>query len=193
MARASGKSIVVGIVESLKDPEGLERVSVRLPAHENQILTHARVSTPFAGRQRGLFCKPDVGDEVLVGFEDGDLRRPYVLGSVWSKEHPPPATDGKPEQNNWRFLRSRSGHVLRFDDTAGGERIEIVDSDGARRVVIDASGAKIRIECDRGDVEIKAQGSVTVDATTVDLKASGNMTLKAAGQLTIKGSTVNIN
>ena len=184
---------MVGVVESLEDREGLGRVRVKLVNNQNQLSSEARISTPFGGKNRGLFCKPEPGDEVLVAYERGDPRRPYILGALWNKEDPPPADDGKPEENNWRFLQSRSGHILRFDDKAGSEKIEIIDKDGKRRVVIDASGAKIRIECDQGDIEIKAQAAVKIEAATVEVKAKGNMTLEAGGQLKIKGATVDIN
>jgi uncharacterized protein involved in type VI secretion and phage assembly len=185
--------ILVGVVESLEDSDGLGRVRVRLPTYDNQVTREARMATPFAGKNRGMFFKPEIGDEVLIAFERGDPRHPYILGALWSKEDPPPADDGRPEDNNWRFLTSRSGHVLRFDDTDGGEKIELIDKDGSRRLVIDTANGKVRIECDQGDVEITAQMKVKIEAQTVEVKASGDLKLEAGGQLTIKGSTVNIN
>ena len=185
--------IMVGVVDSLADDENLGRVRVRLPTYGDQITSEARLATPFGGKNRGLFCRPEVGDEVLIAFEHGDPRFPYVLGTLWSSDDPPPADDGKPEDNNWRQLHSRSGHILRFDDTDGGEKIELIDKDGKRRLVIDAAGAKIRIECDQGDVEIKAGTKVRVEAPTIELEASGNLTVQAGGELTLKGTKVNIN
>jgi len=192
MQRENG--ILVGIVTDLKDPEGLGRVRVRFPYLGDQQSSWAKISTPMAGKNRGFFFRPEVDDELLVAFEMGDPRRPYVLGALWSKTDTPPSDDGKAEKNNWRFIRSRSGHILKFDDTKGSERIEIIEKDGKHTIVIDSSGDKIQILCDSGNVEIRASaGKVQIDAGEAEIKASGNMTLQAGGQMTIKGSVVNIN
>jgi len=129
-----------------------------------------------------------------VAFELGDVRRPYILGSLWSTTDTPPPDDGQAKQNNWRFIKSRSGHIVKLDDTSGKEKIEIIGSDGKRQIVFDIANQKIQVTCDSGDVEVSAAaGSVKVDATTVEIKASGNMTLQASGSMTIKGATVAIN
>jgi uncharacterized protein involved in type VI secretion and phage assembly len=185
--------ILVGIVHSLRDDEGIGRVRVRLPTHGDAITTEARLASPFGGKGRGFFCKPEVGDEVLIAYELGDPRRPYVLGTLWSTADPPPADDGKPEENNWRQFRSRSGHVLRFDDTEGGEKIEVIDKDGKRRIVIDTSGAAIRIECDSGEVQIHAEKQVTVSAKELTVRATDGLTLDGGKQVTIRGDRVDIN
>jgi uncharacterized protein involved in type VI secretion and phage assembly len=169
-------------------------VRVQFPTLDDQESNWARLVTPMAGKERGLFLRPEVGDEVLCAFELGDPRRPYILGSLWSKVDPPPPDDGDAGQNNWRFIRSRSGHIVRLDDTAGAEKIEIIGKDEQRRVVIDVAGQKIQIVCDSGDVEVSAPaGTVKVDGLTVEVKAAGNMSLEATGALTIKGATVSIN
>lgn len=186
--------VTIGVVDSLQDREGIGRVRLRFPYLADQPSADARIAAPFAGKQRGFFWKPEVGDEVLVAFELGDMQRPYVLGGLWSTADEPPPDDGRPEDNNWRFVRSRSGHILRFDDTAGGEKIEIVDKDGKRRIVIDASSSRIQIVCDQGDVEVTApQGKVQVQGQTIEVKSSGELTLEASGNLTIRGATVKIN
>jgi hypothetical protein len=90
--------------------------------------------------------------------------------------------------------QSRSGHIWKFDDTKGSEKIEIVDKDGKRRVVIDTANQKIQITCDSGDVEVSApQGTAKVQAQSVQIQASQDMSIEAKGTLTIKGQTVNIN
>jgi uncharacterized protein involved in type VI secretion and phage assembly len=186
--------IVIGIVTTLDDPQRLGRVRVRYPDLNDQPSDWARLVTPMAGADRGLFLRHEVDDEVLVAFEHGDPRRPYILGGLWSKADKPPADDGQPTENNWRFIMSRSGHLIKLDDTEGQETIEIVDKDGARRVVIDSAARKIQVICESGNVEVKAgAGSVTVEAVSIEVKATGNMTLEAAGTMTIKGATVNIN
>ena len=76
--------IVIGLVTDLADPENLGRVRARYPYLGDEISDWARLVTPMAGKDRGVFFRPEVGDEVLVAFELGDVRRPYVLGSLWS-------------------------------------------------------------------------------------------------------------
>lgn len=186
--------IIIGLVIDLADPEKIGRVRVTFPTLGDQQSYWARLVTPMAGKGRGLFLRPEVGDEVLVAFELGDPTRPYILGSLWSTTDPPPPDDGQPGKNNWRFIESRSGHIIKLDDTQGAEKIEITGSDGQRQIVFDIAGKKIQVVCDSGDVEVSATaGTVKVEALTVEVKASGNMTLEATGTMTIKGATVNIN
>jgi uncharacterized protein involved in type VI secretion and phage assembly len=185
--------IVIGTVVDLDDPEKLGRVKLKLPQYDDQQSTWARIASPMAGHNRGFFFRPEVQDEVLVGFENGEIRRPYVLGSLWSKVDTPPPRDNDETKNNWRFMVSRSGHIFKFDDTAGSEKIEIVDKSGSLKVTFDSSSSKITIESN-GDVEIKApQGAFKVSAQTVDIEASGEMKLQAFANMTVKGATVNIN
>lgn len=186
-------SVILGVVEDLRDPESLGRVKLRFPNVGDTTSDWARFAAPMAGNGFGAFFRPEVGDEVLVAFEHGDNQRPYVLGSVWNKSSPPPPDDARASDNNWRQIRSRSGHLLRFDDTSGGEKIEIVDKDERRRIVIDAAGDKIRIVCDQGDIEIKAKGSLKLEAQTVEIKADSSLKIEAGSDLKVKGATVDIN
>jgi uncharacterized protein involved in type VI secretion and phage assembly len=186
--------LVIGTVVDLDDPERIGRIKVQYPHLNDEQSDWARLVTPMAGNDRGCFFRPEKGDEVLVAFEHGEPRRPHIVGSLWSTVDKPPADDGQPTDNNWRFIKSRSGHVIKLDDTQGKEKIEFIDKDQQRRVVIDSANRKIQVICDQGDVEISAKaGSVKVEAMTVEVKASANMTLEATGTMTIKGATVNIN
>ncbi len=192
MQRENG--ILIGVVTDLQDPDGLGRVRVRFPYLGDQESYWAKVSSPMAGNNRGVFFRPEVDDELLIAFEMGDPRRAYVLGALWSKVDPPPPDDGKPTENNWRFIQSRSGHIFKFDDTRGSERIEIIDKDKRHKIIIDSSGDKIQIVCDSGNIEIKAPaGKLQIDAVDVEVKASGSMKLEATGEVKISGSVVNIN
>ena len=185
--------IVIGTVVDLNDPEKLGRVKLKLPQYNDEQSTWARIASPMAGGNRGFFFRPEVQDEVLVGFENGEVRRPYVLGALWSKVDTPPPRDSDDTKNNWRFIVSRSGHILKFDDTSGAEKIEIIDKSGSLKITLDSANSKIQIESN-GDVEVSApQGTFKVSAQTVDIEATGQMTLQATGTMTVQGSIVNIN
>lgn len=192
MQRENG--IVIGIVDDLDDQEALGRVRVRYPHLNDERSDWARVATPMGGKSRGFFMRPERDDEVLVAFEHGDPRRPYIVGALWSKADPPPDDDGKRVDNNWRFLRSRSGHLLLFDDTSGAERIEIVGKGGNHKLVIDVSKEKIEISCSSGDITVSApSGALKLDANTVEVKAKASMTLDGGSSMTIKAQLVQIN
>jgi uncharacterized protein involved in type VI secretion and phage assembly len=194
MTEGNDNGIIIGIVDDLDDPDQLGRVRVTYPVHNDEKSDWARMVTPMAGPDRGLRFPYEKGDEVLVGFEHGDPRRPYIFGGLWGGVDNPPADDGNPNESNWRFIKSRSGHVVRLDDTKGKEKIEVIANDGKRKIVIDTSGEKIQIICDTGDVEVSAKaGTVKVEAEAVEVKATKDMNLEAGGTMTIKGATVNIN
>jgi uncharacterized protein involved in type VI secretion and phage assembly len=103
------RGVAVGIVTNNKDPDGLGRVKVHFPWRENPDDSYwARISVLMAGKQRGSFFLPEVGDEVLVAFEREDIRHPYIIGALWNGIDTPPETnsDGK---NNIRKIRSAAG------------------------------------------------------------------------------------
>lgn len=193
--------VVVGIVTNNKDPEGLGRVKVKIPRISGEDESNwARVVSFMAGKERGAFFLPDVDDEVLVAFEYGNINIPYIVGSLWNGKDKPPVTndDGK---NNIRIIKSRSGHIIRLDDTEGKEKIEIVDKSENNKIIIDTKNKKISIKSDK-DIEISApNGKVTIEAKDIETKstasakieASSGLDLKASGTMNIKGATVNIN
>lgn len=197
--RVSG--VVVGVVTNNQDPEGMGRVKVKFPwlSDENES-NWARVATPTAGQGRGFYFLPEVEDEVLVAFEQGDVRFPYVVGSLWNGKDAPPASndDGK---NNVRVIKSRSGHVVRLSDEDGKELIEIIDKSGMNSIRLDTSKNTITITADKDIVLSAAQGKIKLDAQEVEIKSSadakveagGNLDLKATGQTNVKGATVNLN
>ncbi|TQF06856.1 phage tail protein [Kitasatospora acidiphila] len=185
--------LLVGVVHSLDDPDRLGRVQVAFPELGGVVSDWAGQATLMAGSNRGSMFRPEVGDEVVVGFLQGDMRAPYVLGGSWSKQSPPPPDDGNPTQNNWRSLTSRSGHVIRFDDTPGAEKVEVIDKDGQRSVVLDSAGKKVTVTAAQGDVEVHAPtGNIQLTGQTVEVRATGALTL-AGAQVTITGDTVDIN
>lgn len=188
--------VVVGIVTNNKDPDSLGRVKVKIPRISGEDESNwARVISFMAGKERGAFYLPELDDEVLLAFEHGDINIPYVIGSLWNGKDKPPLTneDGK---NNLRIIKSRSGHIIRLDDTEGNEKIEIVDKTEKNTIVIDSKENKISIKSEK-DIEISApNGKVIIEAKDIEAKssastkieASSSMDLKASGNMTIKSS-----
>jgi type VI secretion system VgrG family protein len=85
-----------------------------------------RMAMPAAGKDRGMFMLPEVGDEVLVAFEHGDTRFPYVLGALWNGTSPPPrAEPGTTSSLGTNRSSQRGANEIVFDDTAGAEGIEV--------------------------------------------------------------------
>jgi uncharacterized protein involved in type VI secretion and phage assembly len=193
------KGMAVALVTQNKDEEGLCRVKVSYPWHEKPRESYwARLAMPMGGKERGLVLIPEVGDEVVVGFEREDLRFPYVLGALWNgKDKPPLANDdGK---NDRRILQSRKRHYLLFDDGARGV-VELLHEKGRKIlfddngfVVQDERGNVINVDSNSGAMTIEATGQLKIKAATISIQATGTLELQAGATMTIRGSLVNIN
>lgn len=218
------RGVSVGIVTDNEDPEGLGRVKLQYPWRDAADESHwARIATAMAGEDRGTYFLPEVGDEVLVAFEDGDIHHPYVLGALWNGQDVPPE-DNADGNNDRRMVRSRSGHELVFDDasegtvtltTSGGHELVLDDSSsggirlttsGGHSVVLDDSGggAKVSVQdstgqngvvldSNSGAVDVTAGTKVSVSAPMLELVGDGSVNIEATGVLSLKGSIVKIN
>lgn len=171
------------LVSDIKDPEGQGRVKVTLPwspdAGGDRYEAWARVATLMGGNNRGTWFIPDVEDEVLLVFEGGDPRRPYVIGGLWNgRDAPPDSMDGA--GNNYRkVIRSRNGVRVTLDDsvgqekltleTPGGQKVTLKDGPGSV-VVEDSNGNSVKLEA--SGVTITAAAKVTVSANLVEVSAS---------------------
>ncbi len=215
--RNSGiQGVIVGIVTNNKDPEDWCRVKVKLPGIcDDDESNWARVVSFMAGKERGALFLPEVDDEVLVAFEGGDINRPYILGSLWNGKDLPPENNSS-GKNNLRMIKSRSGHLIKLDDSDGKEKVEIIDKSGKNMITIDTKENKITIDSSQ-DMELLAKkGKLTIEAKEIEIKSSakakietkeieikssadakfditGNLNLEAKGETTIKGSMINLN
>ena len=178
------------LVTDIVDAEGLGRVKIALPWSPDtagaRYETWARLATFMAGNNRGSWFIPDVDDEVLIVFEGGDPRRPYVIGSLWNgKDKPPESMDGA-GKNFKKVLRSRNGVKLTMDDTdgreqfivetPGGQKLTLKDGPGAVEIV-DSNGNSIKMEA--SGITITASAKVTINASQVAVSA-GMVTVDAA-------------
>ncbi|HEU5383690.1 MAG TPA: VgrG-related protein [Ktedonobacteraceae bacterium] len=177
--------LVVGVVTDNQDPQKQGRVKVKYPWLSSEHASDwARVISPGGGNKRGLQFLPEVNDEVLVGFEMGDIHYPYVLGGLWNGRDAPPepqAVSGGKVQK--RVILSRTGHKIILDDSDGGGGITIEDKNG-NQLLLDSGSNALKITI-KGDTTLKAQGNL-------NLEAQGNLNLKAQGQLQINGLGVGI-
>jgi uncharacterized protein involved in type VI secretion and phage assembly len=199
--------VTAAVVTNNQDPGGLSRVKLKFPWLSDDNETEwVRMSTMMTGGDRGSFFLPEVGDEVLVAFEHGDLNCPFVIGALWNPKAKPPGknTDGK---NNIRKITSRSGHEIIFnddntakkekieihthaghkvvlDDSMGQEKIEIVDKTGSNKMVIDSVQNAINIE---------SAMLLKIKASMVEIEGTTSLTLKSSTMVTIQGTIVKIN
>ncbi|HEX6186401.1 MAG TPA: phage baseplate assembly protein V [Pyrinomonadaceae bacterium] len=177
------------LVSDIRDPEGLGRVRLTLPwapdTGGERYDVWARVATLMGGNNRGSWFIPDVGDEVLVVFEGGDPRRPYVIGGLWNGSDAPPETMDGAGNNFKKVVRSRNGVKITLDDTdgqekliletPGGQSLTLKDGPGAVEIV-DSNGNSVKLET--SGITITAAAKVTVNATQVEVSA-GQVTVNA--------------
>ena len=201
--RISG--VVVAIVLDNKDPSNLGRVKLQFPWRDGADQTSwVRMAVPMAGNDRGTYFLPEIGDEVLVSFEHGMIEMPFVIGALWNgKDKPPEANqNGK---NDKRLIKSRSGHQIIFDDSSGNEKLQILTNAGHKIVLDDSSGSEkieiidktgdnsIIMDSSQGSITLKSQTKVSVQAQMIEIKADSSIDIKASGNLTLKGAIVQIN
>ncbi len=131
--------VVPGIVISLDDPEGLGRIQLKFPKISPSLESSwAPVAAPLAGKQRGAFFMPELEDEVLVAFENGNFNFPYIIGHLWNGKDIPPESDPKN-----RVFVTPAGHTLRFED---GEKKVILRSSSGQTITLDDSDGSITLE-----------------------------------------------
>lgn len=173
----------VALVTDLRDPDNQGRVKVKLPWLPDSAGAAcelwARLATMMGGNNRGSWFIPDVDDEVLVAFEGGDLRHPFVIGGLWNGKDAPPTTMDGAGQNNKKVLRSRNGVQVTLDDsngqeqmileTPGGQKVTLKDGPGAV-LIEDSNGNSVKLET--AGITINASAKVTVQATQVAVSAS---------------------
>ena len=204
----------IGIVTKLEsDPDGDDRIQVRVPViHNDDDGVWSRIATLDAGKQRGTFFRPEIKDEVIVGFINNDPRYSVVLGMLNSSAKPAPLTAS--DKNNEKGYVSRSGIKMIFNDdkknlliqTPGGNKV-FIDDDQKQIAMEDITGNKVTMNKDgitlesKKDLILKATGDVKMDGVNITIKASAQ--LKAQGQaggevsssanMVVKGAIVQIN
>ncbi len=204
----------IGVVTQLKsDPDGEDRIQVRLPIiNADDQGVWSRVASLDAGDKRGFFFRPELGDEVVVGFLNDDPRDPVILGMLNSSAKPAPLQAD--DANNIKAYVSRSEIKLTFDDdkksvkleTPGG-RILFMDDDSKVIQIEDGNGNKITLD-DNGvtiesqkKISLKTQDDISIEGNNVSSKAQASLKaegtagieLKSSATAVLKGAMVQIN
>jgi uncharacterized protein involved in type VI secretion and phage assembly len=188
--------VAFAIVTDNDDPSQMGRVKVTYPWLSDDAESYwARVAAPGAGKNYGVVWIPQVGDEVLVAFEHGDIMFPVVLGGMWNGKDTIPfdyGTDLDAGSVTYCGFTSRSGHKLSFFESSSESKIHLLTAGGAISILLDEQNKELKIETTgkvtidaQDDIVVTTKGNFKVDATGVEIKASG--------QTAIKGATVALN
>jgi len=207
--------VVVGIVTNVDDAEGkMARVKVKYPWLQKDPTgkdiesNWARIATPMAGPGRGMLFVPEVNDEVLIAFEQGDVNRPYMVGALWNGKDAPPEQSTAYQKGGkivHRVIKTRIGHLIILDDSDDKPSIQIIDKTGANSIVIDSAQNTITVKANKdlivdvkGNIDMKAGGNITMTANmnvsaeakggNVDLKAGVNGSFQANANLDLKAN-----
>ncbi len=182
--------VYVAQVTSNTDLRGRGRVKIHLPWLP-EIEPVARVAAPLAGSNRGLFFIPQQDDEVLVAFNQGDIRDPVVIGSLWNSQDLPPATAPIDAQNKF-IIRTPAGHEILFDDQE--QSIQVTSSNDHKihlsesEIKLELSGSEAKLTLNtEGDLTIQANRSLSLKAQDITLEAQNKVNVEANTNVTING------
>lgn len=197
--------VVVAQVTDNNDPDQVGRVKIKFPWLADDYESHwARVTQLGAGPDSGAVFLPETGDEVLVAFDQGDIRRPYVIGSLYNGQDKPKLGSGLFDNGKVkrRGFVSRKGHQFILFDDASKSGIALISSDNQVKVSLDESKKEIHIACGSGTVVIESQGDLSLESKTgkitlkaqQDIEVQGmNIKAEAQTQLQMKGATTELN
>lgn len=161
--------VQVAVVTQNDDPDKMGRVRVKYPELGGDTEGWwARMVGPGAGKDRGLLMTPQVGDEVLVGFEHGDVRRPLVLGALWNGKDPP-------------------GELVQTDGSFRLRAPETIGLTADKKMSFTATD-ELTITVGESSAVLKKDGSITVKGKTITLESQAGMTIKAGSSLTLQAS-----
>ena len=193
-AGASRIGVSTAVVSDANDPQQQGRVKLTFPwLSDDYVSDWARTVQPGAGKDRGAMTVPEVGDEVLVAFEQGDFSRPCVLGGLFNGVDTPNSgggglVDGGSGAINRRSMVSRRGHRIDLLDADGrSEGITLSTSGDKLRLVMDSVGTAITVHSD-GTVLVEGKQGITIDSASANLELKGGQVkIGATSGVTIDG------
>ncbi len=173
----------IGVVTQLQDdPDGEDKILIQLPIVDNtEQGIWARLATLDAGDGRGTFFRPEIEDEVIVGFINDDPNDAVVLGQLHSSAKPAPETGS--DDNHLKGYVSRSEMSLLFDDDKIAFTLE---TPGGKKITLDEDAGVIIVEDDNGN-------TVTLDDSGITMDSTADINIKAGGDVNIEGINVAIN
>ncbi len=163
----------VAVVKENNDPEGLGRIKVQFHWQEGGETTPwIRLAASAAGSGQGYFFVPEIGDEVIVGFEQNNPSKSFVMGCVYHGKSKPEGVGDS--ENNSKVIKTKSGNQIFFNDKGGGEEIKIVN--GANVIHLNLGGS--------GKISITSAGDIELSAANISITAEKNVTINAGTDLT---------
>lgn len=180
--------VQTALVTDNNDPEGLGRVKVKFPWMDQNETPFIRIAMPDAGNERGWFLMPEVNDEVLVAYEQGDPDHPIILGCLYNGMDKPAYGSGAFLDSGAVMIKefkTRLGNIIRFTDKNGDEQLEILQKDGKNAITMKVNGPSIMIESKDGDITIKGKNLV-LDGQSINLKSQQDIGLKSGTDLKIE-------
>lgn len=213
-------SIATGIVKEnySKNFPGMVKVEIVMREKNHNLTDWIRVCMPYAGNGYGAYLLPEVGDEVIIAFDYGDINRPFVIGSLWNgKDKIPEKT--VTEKNDVKKIRTKGGHEIIFTEEKGKEKleihtpknlkiylndekklIEITDDKGDNQISIDGEGGKINVKAktqillDTGGQQVNVDGqgkSISIKADTINIEANNSIKIKSQ-MLNVEGQSTTV-
>ncbi|MEE4000780.1 type VI secretion system tip protein VgrG [Tenacibaculum sp. FZY0031] len=176
------QGLQIGIVSQLEeDPDGEDRILVQIPIVNNKEEgIWCRVASPDAGENRGIFFRPEIGDEVIVGFINEDPNDAIVLGMLHSSAKPSPIT--ATDDNHEKGIITRSEMKVLFDDD---KKIITIETPAGKTIALDEDEGAITIEDDNSNI-------IIINSDGISMESAGDISLKASGDVNIEGTNVSI-
>lgn len=176
------QGLQVGIVSQLEeDPDGEDRILVQIPIINNEEEgIWCRVASPDAGENRGIYFRPEIGDEVIVGFINQDPNDAIVLGMLHSSAKPSPITAA--DDNHEKGIITRSEMKVLFDDD---KKIITIETPAGKVISLDEDEGAITIEDDNSNV-------IVINSDGISMESAGDIAIKASGDVNIEGTNVSI-